>query len=719
MEAPKPSPTPKKTTPKKPAPKKRKKGLFGFGFKREKPERPVLERLVHHPGEVINGKFILEKKIGEGGYSTVFRAKKIGTDEYRALKFIAPNPEKIKDEESLKGVNDLLTFQAQTEERLRDHPNSVTYYGSEWLPNNTLCLEYELLEGFTVDNFIEYHKARGLLLPNKVAACIALQSANALRYAHKNKIYHLDLTPENFHVGLDGRVKLFDWENLEGILGKPGFASPTAVKKELKMYSDPTTKQKEDPGKRDSFSLGIVLWNMITGDNPLDKREEYTEIIDFVEHEKQEEKPKKGSWLNAFRWLNPFRREKPKTEEQIKKEKEKEKEEYEKKLREMFWHRLDESRSEDLSSLHHVCGDVSTELSDLVDRSIYPNPGNRDSTENIYFDLLDITGCNITYEEAERRLQKIAPDSAEQQKVEKVYKDLVECLEVESFEEVQKKIRDRSIDPSKKAKAQALYEEFLDCLGYDPIEEARRITGSYLRLVTEDIDFNSPIIEELQLGRDLIAIAEDNRKRKNQGVPKKRYLNWDAARTFVDAYGDHQVKNALIDFIEVAYQERFIPLTRSIEDLEGVKDHIQGTIKEMSEEERPDRIAISKLHQNAKEYEGRIESLKKERKDIYDELEEEKKEIASKSYDELRAEFKGELVEDCYLAVYDYLMKKVNQFNPNIENLRRNRGYAHEMRTTGTFTMVEGGNLRDKFGLTQIVKAKKGPNGQNGGNGFH
>ncbi|MCS7309411.1 MAG: serine/threonine protein kinase, partial [Armatimonadetes bacterium] len=139
------------------------------------------------------------------------------------------------------------------------HPNIVTIH-EVGVDNGRHYIVMEYLEG---ENLRERLQRQGAI-PLKEAVDIALQVLGALEHAHRMGVVHRDIKPENIHLLPDGLVKLTDFGiarivfepniTLDGqIFGTPSYMSPEQIEgKEI----DPRT---------DIFSLGVVLYEMLTG----------------------------------------------------------------------------------------------------------------------------------------------------------------------------------------------------------------------------------------------------------------------------------------------------------------------------------------------------------------------------------------------------------------------------------------------------------------------
>ena len=157
--------------------------------------------------------------------------------------------------------------------------------------NGRLFIAMELIEGGTLEQFLQRAKATG-----EVAAIdIARQVAEALDYLHGTGHVHRDVKTSNILLGPAGRAILFDFgtvynihnptNNVQGIYGTPAFLAPEQIR------ADETLD-----GRSDLYSLGIVLYLMVSGRRPFyGSREEVLEA-----HLNQEPSPP-----SEFGWVSP------------------------------------------------------------------------------------------------------------------------------------------------------------------------------------------------------------------------------------------------------------------------------------------------------------------------------------------------------------------------------------------------------------------------------
>jgi len=202
-------------------------------------------------GSTISHYKILEK-LGEGGMGVVYKAQDTTLDRLVALKFL---PEHVSV-----GSADLERFiqEAKAAAGL-SHPNICTIHGIEEAnKKNFIVMEF-------VDGQMLQEKKSTLSL--KQALDIGIQIAEGLAAAHEKGIVHRDIKPENIMIRKDGRVQIMDFglAKLRGAsrLTKEGSTVGTAG------YMSPEQVQGQETDHRsDIFSLGVLLYEMLTGQPP-------------------------------------------------------------------------------------------------------------------------------------------------------------------------------------------------------------------------------------------------------------------------------------------------------------------------------------------------------------------------------------------------------------------------------------------------------------------
>ncbi len=223
-------------------------------------------------GMVIGGRYEILGKIGSGGMSIVYKGKDQKLNRNVAIKVL--KAEYREDKNFVRKFRE----EAQAAARLA-HPNIVNVYdvGEE---NGIHYIVMELVEGITLKNYIE----RKGKLTIKEATSIGIQVSMGLEVAHNNEIVHRDIKPQNIMISKDGKVKVMDFgiakaassETIaSNAMGSVHYTSPEQARG---GYSD---------AKSDIYSLGIVMFEMVTGRVPFDGE---TTVAVAVKH-LQEEMP--------------------------------------------------------------------------------------------------------------------------------------------------------------------------------------------------------------------------------------------------------------------------------------------------------------------------------------------------------------------------------------------------------------------------------------------
>ena len=208
--------------------------------------------------KVLANRYELLGRVGEGGMSVVYKAKDRLLNRFVAVKIL--KPEFIGDQKFI----DSFRRESQNAASI-SHPNIVNIYdvGRE---GNIHYIVMELIEGKALSDYI---KDQGPMAYPKVIA-LSKQIAAALAFAHKNHIIHRDVKPHNVMITPNGTAKITDFgiakavnaativDNTDGIVGSVHYFSPEQARG---GYVDE---------KSDIYSLGIVMYEMLTGQVPFD-----------------------------------------------------------------------------------------------------------------------------------------------------------------------------------------------------------------------------------------------------------------------------------------------------------------------------------------------------------------------------------------------------------------------------------------------------------------
>ena len=221
-------------------------------------------------GMMIGDRYEILERIGTGGMSDVYKAK-----DYKLNRFVAV---KVLKQEFSENANFVSKFrvEAQAAAGLM-HPNIVNVYdvGEE---TGIYYIVMELVEGITLKKYIE-KKAR---LSVKEAVSIAIQVSMGLEAAHNNHIIHRDIKPQNIIISKEGKVKVTDFGIAKAatsntitsnVMGSVHYTSPEQARG---GYSDE---------KSDIYSLGITMFEMLTGRVPFNGETTVAIAIKHIQEE--------------------------------------------------------------------------------------------------------------------------------------------------------------------------------------------------------------------------------------------------------------------------------------------------------------------------------------------------------------------------------------------------------------------------------------------------
>lgn len=213
-------------------------------------------------GELIDNRYLLKRVVAAGGMATIYYALDLRLDRPVAVKIMHPH---LANDEDFVGR---FIREAKAAAALA-HPNIVAIQDQGWnesgIPAVFIVMEY--IEGFTLRDVISDQGALGVNESLRYFAPVL----SAMSAAHKSGILHRDIKPENILISKDGRVKVADFGLAKGaqlgstltvessvILGSVSYLSPEQVQRGLSDM------------RSDVYSLGIVLFEMLTGKKPFD-----------------------------------------------------------------------------------------------------------------------------------------------------------------------------------------------------------------------------------------------------------------------------------------------------------------------------------------------------------------------------------------------------------------------------------------------------------------
>ncbi len=222
------------------------------------------DRLV---GQTLDGRYFVEKKIGEGGMGVVFSARHAVIERPLAIKVL--KREVMRDTATIQR----FVREAKAASRI-GHPNIVDVTDFGTTPDGMTYSVMEFVNGDTLGGAL---RAAAPFTPHR-AVKIAAQIARALGAAHDKGIIHRDLKPENvFLINRDGRtdfVKIVDF-GIAKVAPPPGSAAEPRLTRAGSVFGTPEYMAPEQAagradtdGRVDVYALGIILYEMVTGRVP-------------------------------------------------------------------------------------------------------------------------------------------------------------------------------------------------------------------------------------------------------------------------------------------------------------------------------------------------------------------------------------------------------------------------------------------------------------------
>lgn len=207
---------------------------------------------------ILGGRYEILEKIGEGGMSVVYKAKCRLLHRYVAIKILKP--------EFLDDNKFIESFRRESQAAASlSHPNIVNIYDVGLEGKNIHYIVMEYVEGKTLSTII----AEEGRLSDYDTIQISIQVASALALAHKNHIIHRDVKPHNILVTPDGTAKITDF-GIAKAVNSTTLVAPGAIMGSVHYFSPEQARGGYVDGKSDIYSLGIVMYEMITGRVPFD-----------------------------------------------------------------------------------------------------------------------------------------------------------------------------------------------------------------------------------------------------------------------------------------------------------------------------------------------------------------------------------------------------------------------------------------------------------------
>ena len=241
---------------------------------------PITDFQRRYADEPIDGKYRIVERLGMGGMGEVYKVEHTYLGTTRVVKVIRPQ---IADSNE---AHDRFLREARLATRVQ-HPNVATLHDFSGLPDGSHYMVWEFIEG---ENIAQVMRKRGTF-PVRQALRLAAQAARGLDAIHRAGIIHRDISPENLMVTNGSEVKIIDLgvaksEEIDNAVTKTGmfvgklrYASP----EHLGVLED---GQKID-GRADIYSLGVVLYEMLTGRPPFEATSPHQYLMHHSSRESQ------------------------------------------------------------------------------------------------------------------------------------------------------------------------------------------------------------------------------------------------------------------------------------------------------------------------------------------------------------------------------------------------------------------------------------------------
>jgi serine/threonine protein kinase len=212
------------------------------------------------------GRYLVTRELGRGGMGVVYLAQDPFIDRLVAIKVTLSSSSK--DPQKFEQFQQAFFNEARAAGKLM-HPHIVSVYDA-MVEKDRCYLVMEYVDGSTLK---EYCRGKTLLPLNK-ALGIIFQCAKGLDYAHQNGVIHRDIKPSNIMVSTTGDAKISDFgiatvEGASGLSRPESFAGSVHYMSPEQLGNEPLTPQS------DFFSLGVVMYELLTGTRPFEADTDY------------------------------------------------------------------------------------------------------------------------------------------------------------------------------------------------------------------------------------------------------------------------------------------------------------------------------------------------------------------------------------------------------------------------------------------------------------
>lgn len=203
-----------------------------------------------------NENYEIIKQIGKGGMSTVYLAKEKLLDRIVAIKLLHP----------------ALSADPKNKERLKREAQAIAKLNNDNIvkvfnyfeDNDASYIVMEFIDGTTLAEFILQNPIKYI----EIALFLFLQIAKGIKYSHDLQIIHRDIKPENIMISKTGSIKITDFGIASILSEQKGLTTTGSVMGSPMFMSPEHINDEKIDHQSDIFSLGIILYNMLTNDLP-------------------------------------------------------------------------------------------------------------------------------------------------------------------------------------------------------------------------------------------------------------------------------------------------------------------------------------------------------------------------------------------------------------------------------------------------------------------
>ena len=209
-------------------------------------------------GRKLDGRYLIESLLGVGGMANVYKGRDVRTGNAIAVKVLK---EEFLDNEEL-----VRRFKNESKAiSILDHPNIVKVYDVS-VTDQLQYIVMEYIDGITLK---EYLKQRGGALTWKEVIHFATQVLGALEHAHSKGIVHRDVKPQNIMLQADGSIKMMDFGIARFSRAQSQTVSDKAISS-VHYISPEQAKGDHTDGRTDIYSVGVMMYEMLSGHLPFD-----------------------------------------------------------------------------------------------------------------------------------------------------------------------------------------------------------------------------------------------------------------------------------------------------------------------------------------------------------------------------------------------------------------------------------------------------------------